>query len=172
MPLFRSRRFDGSFSFPPLYGKSQGGNMKNKRNLNKTARQVFESLQDGAVLITPDGQIVKENQSAFSFTVLANNEDERNKHLQLLKKQDYLIDLETLPGLSGYFPQLLFKVDVQNKKVSNPLIVSVRHFEYLRDKESILGEDVLNNFDELLIKQNKKLAESLVQYNKKKQRKN
>ena len=146
--------------------------MKNKRNLNETARQVFESLQDGPVLITPDGQIVKGNASSFSFIVLANDEDQRNKLVQLLKKQDYSIDLETLPGLSGYFPQLLFKVDVQNKRVTNPLIVSVRHFEYLRDKESILAVDVLNNFDELGIKQNKELAESLVQYNKKKQRKN
>ena len=146
--------------------------MKNKRNLNETARQVFQSLQDGPVLITPDGKIVKENASSFSFTVFANNEDERNKLVQLLKKQDYSIDLETLPGLSRYFPQLLLKVDVQNKRVTNPLIVSVRHFEYLRDKESILGEDVLNNFEELLLKQNKELAESLTQYNKKKQRKN
>lgn len=146
--------------------------MKNKRNLNKTARQVFESLQDGPVLITPDGKIVKENASSFSFTVLANDEDQRNKLVGIFKKQDYSIDLETLPGLSGYFPQLLFKVDVQNKRVTNPLIVSVRHFEYLRDKESILMEDVLNSFDELVIKQNKKLAESLVQYNKKKQRRN
>ena len=172
MPLFYSCRFDGSFSFPPLYGKSQGGNMKNKRNLNQTARQVFESLQDGPVLITPDGQIVKENASSFSFTVFANNEDERNKLVDLFRKQDYSIDLEALPGLSGYFPQLLFKVDVQNKRVTNPLIVSVRHYEYLRDKESILAVDVLDNFDELVIKQNKKLAESLVQYNKKKQRRN
>lgn len=39
--------------------------MKNKRNLNETARQVFESLQDGPVLITPDGQIVKEMQVRF-----------------------------------------------------------------------------------------------------------
>ena len=146
--------------------------MKNKRNLNETARQVFESLQDGPVLITPDGQIVKENASSFSFTVFTNNEDERNKLVQLLKKQDYSIDLETLPGLSGYFPQLLLKVDVQNKRVTNPLIVSVRHYEYLIDKESILAVGVLNNFDELVIKQNKKLAKSLVQYNKKKQRKN
>ena len=146
--------------------------MKNKRNLSETARQVFQSLQDGPVLITPDGKIIKENASSFSFTVLANNEEERDKLVQLLKKQDYSIDLETLPGLSGYFPQQLLKVDVQNKRVTNLLIVSVRHYEYLRDKESILAVDVLNNFEELLIKQNKELAESLVQYNKKKQRKN
>lgn len=146
--------------------------MKNKRNLNETARQVFESLQDGPVLITPDGRIIKENPSSFSFTVLANDEDQRNRLVELLKKQDYSFDLETLPGLSGYFPQLLFKVDVQNKRVTNPLIVSVRHYEYLRDKESILAVDVLNNFDELVLKQNKKLAESLVQYKKKKQRRN
>ena len=146
--------------------------MKNKRNLNETARQVFESLQDGPVLITPDGKIVKENQSSFSFIVLANDEKQRNRLVELFKKQDYSNDLETLPGLSGYFPQLFLKVDVLNKRVTNPLIVSVRHYEYLREKESVLGEDVLNNFEELLIKQNKELAESLVQYNKKKQRKN
>lgn len=142
--------------------------MKNKRNLNETARQIFESLQNGPVLLTPDGKIVKENASSFSFTVLANDEDQRNKLVQLLKKQDYSIDLETLPGLSGYFPQVLLKVDVQNKRITNPLIVSVRHFEYLRDKESILMEDVLNSFDELVVRKNKKLAESLAQYNKKK----
>ena len=146
--------------------------MKNKRNLNEKARQIFESLQNGPVLIIPDGKIVKENASSFSFVVLANDEDQRNRLIDLFRKQEYSIDLETLPGLSGYFPQLLFKVDVQNKKVTNPLIVSVRHFEYLRDKESILAVDVLDNFDELVIKQNKKLAESLVQYNKKKQRRN
>ena len=69
-------------------------------------------------------------------------------------------------GLTTCFPKMLIRIDITNKRLAYPLIVSVRHFEYLRDEESILIGDVLNNFDELVINQNKSLADSLSQMNK------
>ena len=68
-----------------------------------------------------------------------------------------------MPGLTPCFGKCFLKVDVTNKKVFLPLIVAVKHFEYLRDEESILISDVLDNFEELVINKNKKLALSLRQ---------
>ena len=140
--------------------------MKINRDVNETTRQVIESLRDGPVFVTPDGKIVKETPSLFSFTVLTKNEEQRKSLVNKLKSLDYLVDLEKLPGLSRYFPQIFLKVDVENKTATNPLIVSINHFNYLREKESILAKDVLANFDELILNQNAELADSLVQYNK------
>lgn len=50
----------------------------------------------------------------------------------------YLVDLDKMPGLTHCFPKCLLKVDFTNKKLSYPLIVSVRHFEHLIDVKSIL----------------------------------
>ena len=73
----------------------------------------------------------------------------------------YLLDLDKIPGLTPCFPKCLLKVDVINKKVSYPLIISVRHFEHLRDEASILILDVFDNFDEIVTNKNKGLADSL-----------
>ena len=61
------------------------------------------------------------------------------------------------------FSDSLLKIDVANKIVNKPLIVSVNHFIYLNEIDSILLDDVINSFDELVINQNKSLAYSLRQ---------
>ena len=137
-----------------------------EKDIKVVIKQMYEGLENGPVLLTPDGNVVKEKTSSFRFVVKLGNDEQNKKLIEHLKKLKYSIDFETKPGLTPFFGNRLVRIDVANKRVGYPLIVSVRHFEYLRDKESILVADVLNNFDELIINKNKALANSLCQWRK------
>ena len=50
-----------------------------------------------------------------------------------------------------------------NKTVTRPLIVSVNHYLYLREKASISLSDAIDAFDEIVINRNKESLESLIQ---------
>ena len=144
--------------------------MNKEKELKEIIKNLYEGFDSAALFLSnKDGslKVVKEEQSSCSFIVY-----EENNHFEPLldefKKLKYLIDLKNYKGL---IPGLdLIKVDVINKIVTRPLVVSPNHYCYLREKESILLIDVINNFDEMVNKKNKSLIESLYQFNKNKKR--
>ena len=111
--------------------------------------------------INKDGslKVIKEEQ--YSFIVRFDGSKKMNDLLIKFNELGYSIDLEVYGSITPCFPRYLLRVDVNNKEVSYPQIVSVRHFEYLRDEASILISDVFDNFDEIVTKKNKELADSL-----------
>lgn len=144
--------------------------MNKEKELKEIIKNLYEDFDSAALFSSnKDGslKVVKEEQSSCSFIVY-----EENYHFEPLldefRKLNYLIDLKNYKGL---IPGLdLIKVDVINKIVTRPLVVSPNHYCYLREKESILLIDVINNFDEMVNKKNKPLIESLYQFNKNKKR--
>lgn len=144
--------------------------MNKEKELKEIIKNLYEDFDSAALFSSnKDGslKVVKEEQSSCSFIVY-----EENYHFEPLldefRKLNYLIDLKNYKGL---IPGLdLIKVDVINKIVTRPLVVSPNHYCYLREKESILLIDVINNFDEMVNKKNKSLIESLYQFNKNKKR--
>ena len=144
--------------------------MNKEKELKEIIKNLYEGFYSAALFSSnKDGslKVVKEEQSSCSFIVY-----EENNHFEPLldefKKLKYLIDLKNYKGL---IPGLdLIKVDVINKIVTRPLVVSPNHYCFLREKESILLIDVINNFDEMVNKKNKSLIESLYQFNKNKKR--
>lgn len=144
--------------------------MNKEKELKEIIKNLYEGFDSAALFSSnKDGslKVVKEEQSSCSFIVY-----EENYHFEPLldefRKLNYLIDLKNYKGL---IPGLdLIKVDGINKTVTRPLVVSINHYCYLREKESILLIDVINNFDEMVNKKNKSLIESLYQFNKNKKR--
>ena len=140
--------------------------MKKNKQLKQTAKEIHDGIISAAsISVNDDGSlnVVKEPCSKYSFIVRFVSEDKLNILLTKLYELGYLIDLETKHGYSKHFPDSLLKIDVANKIVNKPLIVSVNHFIYLNEIDSILLDDVINSFDELVINQNKSLAYSLRQ---------
>ena len=93
--------------------------------------------------------------------------DETRSFKSLLSKLEefgYSIDLDTFRGLIP--GRELIKVDVTNRTVTRPMVVSINHHQYLMKKGSILIDDVLNSFDEIVVNKNKSLADSLLQHKK------
>lgn len=139
-------------------------------NKDEQLKQIIKDLCDGfnsAVLmfVNKDGSlnVVKEKRSNYIFIVFDGKHDFQNL-LNKLQAVGYSIDIDTFRGL---IPTHVFlKVDVFNKTVSRPVVVSMNHYHYLERTESITLADVLINFDELVISENKELAVSLCQYNK------
>ena len=146
--------------------------MKNDEQLEQIIKALYDGLDSAALLsVNEDGSLnlVKEEKSNYSFVVY-DKERVFEPLLNEFRKLDYLIDLDTVRGLiPGYD---LIKVDVVNKKITRPMVVSPNHYQYLRKEESILLIDAINYFYEIVVKENKVLAESLCQYNKNKDHKN
>ena len=139
------------------------------KKLEQLLKQAYDNLKEGPTLIVPGKdhklKVIHEKQSEFSFIVY----DPENSFKDLLPKLEelgYEVDLEHYRGL--FRCGFLIKVDVTNKKAGNPMIVGINHLHYLRDDESILVEDVLDNFEEIIVNENHELMESLIQYNKRK----
>ena len=138
-------------------------------NKEKQLKEIIKNLCDGSdsaalLSVNKDGSlnVVKEEKSNYSFIVY-DKERVFEPLLSEFKKLGYLIDLDTVRGLiPGYD---LIKVDVINKTITRPLVVSPNHYSYLRGKESVLLIDAINYFDEVVVKKNTSLAESLRQYN-------
>lgn len=143
--------------------------MKDKKQFKKNIKEVFDGL-DGAALISfnQDGSmnVMKDEKTNYSFLIY-DKEGKFNEILNRFYCLGYSINLNTYRGLGR--PQDLIKVDVDNKKIVRPMIVSPNHYKYLVNDESILIENAISNFDELVIECNKQLANSLCQY---KQRRN
>ena len=141
-------------------------------NKNKQLEQVVRNLCDGVdsaalLSINEDGSmnIVEEKQSDYDVEVY----DEHcnfNELVLKLKALGYSIDLDTYRGLIPAGD--VIKINVSKKTVTRPMVVSPNHYFHLRDKGTILATDLLDNFDEIVIKKNKELASSLYQYNKNK----
>lgn len=139
-------------------------------NKEKQLKQIIKNLCDGsdsAALLSfdKDGslKVVKEKKSSYSFIVF----DEKCLFEPLLnefRKLRYFIDLDSFKGLIP--GKDLIKVDISKKTITRPMVVSPNHYSYLRGKESILLIDAINYFDEVVVKENTVLAESLRQYNK------
>lgn len=136
-------------------------------NQDEQLKQIIENLRkgfDGTALVSfnEDGSlnVQTEKNSEYSFIVY-DETSEFNVLLDKLKEQGYSIDLETFRGLIP--GREVIKVDVIKKAVTRPMIVGVNHYLYLRRTESILLKDAIENFEEIVVKQNKKLADSLHQ---------
>ena len=136
-------------------------------NQDKQLKQIIEKLCknfDGTALVSfnKDGSlnIETEPKSEYSFVVYDEN-SEFTGLLDKLKEIGYSIDLETFRGLIP--GREVIKVDVAKKAVTRPMIVGVNHYIYLRRTESILLKDAIDNFEEIVVKQNKELADSLRQ---------
>ena len=106
-----------------------------------------------------------EEQSDYSFIVF---DEERDFEILLRKLEGlgYLFDLDTFHGLIP--ARDLIKVDIANKNVKRPMVVSVNHHRYLRQSESILMSNAMELFDEIVVKKNDVVAGSLHQYQKNK----
>ena len=146
--------------------------MKNDEQLERVIKALYDGLDSAALLsVNEDGSlnVVKEEKSNYSFIVY-DKERVFEPLLSEFKKLGYFIDLDTVRGLIPGFE--LIKVDVVNKTITRPLVVSINHHKYLIEKESILFNDAINYFDEVVVKENTVLAESLRQYNKNKDYKN
>ena len=127
---------------------------------------MFE-INDGPVLLIPNSDdsftVIQETSSDYSFIVLDWNSG-FDSLLDKFKKLNYSIDIDSYPGLIR--PKELLIVDITNKEIRRPLVVSLNHLNYLINHESILINDVIDNFDELIVNKNKSLLESLCQSNK------
>ena len=143
--------------------------MNNDEKLKQIIEALYAGFDSAALLsIDKDGSlnVIKEEKSSYDFIVYEKHcdfEELINKFIDL----GYEVDLDTFRGLIHVCD--LIKVDVANKRVTRPLIVSPNHYHYLRDEGSILLVDLLNNFDEVVIKENKALLESLTQGRKNEQ---
>ena len=137
--------------------------MSKDEQLKQIIKNLYDGLDSAALIFTnQDGSlnVVREEQSSYTFLVY-NKECEFNVLLNKFKEQGYLVDLDIFKGLIP--ARDLIKVDVINKTVTRPLIVSVNHYLYLREKASILLSDAIDAFDEIVINQNKELLESFIQ---------
>lgn len=141
-------------------------------NKDEQLKQVIKNLYDGfdsaALLSTnKDGSltVVREEKSNYSFLVF-DSECDFQILLKKLEVAGYSVDIDTFHGLIP--ARDLIKVDVANKTVTRPLVVSINHYHYLQRTESIKLADILGNFDELVINENKELADSLCQYRRNK----
>ena len=135
-------------------------------------KQIIKNLYDGfdsAALLSAnkDGSltVVREEKSNYSFVVF-DSECDFQILLKKLEVAGYSIDIDTFRGLIP--ARDLIIVDVANKTITRPLVVSINHYHYLQRTESIKLVDVLGNFDELVMNENKELADSLCQYRKNK----
>ena len=138
----------------------------NDEQLKQIIKMLYDGLDSAALLsVNKDGSlnVVKEEQSNYSFVVF---DRERDFQILLDKLQaiGYSVDMDSFRGLIR--ARDLIKVDVINKTVTSPMVVSPNHYHYLQRTDSITIADVLNNFDEIVINKNKKLADSLYQYRK------
>ena len=138
----------------------------NDEQLKQIIKMLYDGLDSAALLsVNKDGSlnVVKEEQSNYSFVVF---DRERDFQILLDKLQaiGYSVDMDSFRGLMR--ARDLIKVDVINKTVTRPMVVSPNHYHYLQRTDSITIADVLNNFDEIVINKNKKLADSLYQYRK------
>lgn len=140
--------------------------VKKDEQLNQIIKDLCDGLNSAALMsVNKDGSlnVVKEERPNYSFIVFDSKHDFQNL-LNKLQAVGYSIDIDTYRGLIPAYD--LLKVDVFNKTVSRPVIVSMNHYRYLERTESITLADVLINFDELVISENKELAASLRQYDK------
>ena len=141
--------------------------MNDEERLKKIIESLYAGFDSAALLIVDkDGSlnVIKEEKSSYDFIVYEKHSDFEeliNKFIDL----SYEVDLDTFRGLIHVCD--LIKVDVANKRVTRPLIVSPNHYHYLRDEGSILLIDLIDNFDEVVIKENKALLEPLTQGSKK-----
>ena len=137
--------------------------MNNDEKLKHIIEALYAGFDSATLLsVNKDGSlnVIKEEKSGHDFIVYEEHcefEELINKFIEL----GYQVDLDTFRGLIHV--RDLIKVDVANKRVTRPLIVSPNHYHHLRDEGSILLVDLLNNFDEVVINKNKSLAESLTQ---------
>ena len=136
-------------------------------NQEEQLKQIIERLYkgfDGTALVSfnKDGSlnIETEKKSEYSFIVYDEN-SEFTGLLDKLKEAGFSIDLETFRGLIP--GREVLKVDVAKQAVTRPMIVGVNQYIYLRRTESILLKDAIDNFEEIVVKQNKELANSLRQ---------
>ena len=140
--------------------------MNKEKQLEQIIKALYSGLDSAALIsVNKDGSlnVEREEQSDYSFVVF----DETRSFKSLLDKLEelgYSIDLDTFHGLIP--GRELIKVDVTNRTVTRPMVVSINHHQYLMKKGSILIDDVLNAFDEIVINKNKSLANLLCQYNK------
>ena len=139
---------------------------------NEQLLQLIDNLREdksGTALISinEDGSfnVTKEEKTDYGFIVFE-NDGNFEPLLTKLVEQGYSLDIKTFHGLIP--ARDLIRVDATHKAVKRPLIVGLNHYRYLKTKESILLIDVLNAFDELIVKKNKELANSLAQYQKNK----
>ena len=142
--------------------------MNKEEQLKEAMKSLYAGLDGAALLSTnEDGSlnVIREEQSDYSFVVFDSN-CKFDVLLDKFKQLGYVIDLDTYRGLIP--PRDLIRVDITHKTISRPLVVSINHYNYLREKESILVEDVLNAFDEMVINKNKTLLDSLYQMNRRK----
>lgn len=137
--------------------------MNKDKRLKQTVNDVCSGTSSAAFISVDkddDLNITKETPSNYCFVVSGLNSELLDK----FKRLGYSIDLEFRGAISqAIHPDFLIRVDVTNKTITRPVIVSVNHFVYLRDIDSILLEDVFKAFDELVINQNKELVNSLRQ---------
>ena len=138
-----------------------------KMDKDELLKQTIESICNGSsetALISCDSDgslnLVTEKKSEFSFTV-CDDSTGFEVLLNKLKELGYTIDLNTFRGIIAI--RCVIKVDVANKRVTRPCVVSAYHYLFLQKIDSILITDVINSFEELVINQNKKLADSLRQ---------
>ena len=158
-----SCRNDGSFLIP-LYGSNKE---EYKMNENDQIMEIVKNLRKekntiALVHANEDGSIdVRvEEKSDYSFLV-CDESCEFPVLLEKLEQSGYSFDLDAFRGLIP--ARNLIKVDITNKTVSRPMIVGINHWYYLRKEESILLNDAINSFDQIVVKQNKELAQSLHQ---------
>lgn len=142
--------------------------MDEEEKLKQIIKNLYEGF-DGAALISnnKDGsvKVAKEKPSEYSFVVFDHDKEFKGL-LDKLKDLGYSIDLDTVPGLIP--GKDLIRVDVSHKTVTRAMVVSINHYKLLQDSESILLEDVLTNFDEIVMNTNKELVDSLYQFRKRK----
>ena len=141
--------------------------MNNDEKLKQIIEALYAGFDSAALLsVNKDGSlnVIKEEKSSYDFVVYEKH-CEFDCVINKLKELGYEVDLDTFRGLIHV--RDLIKVDVANKRVTRPLIVSPNHYHHLRDEGSILLIDLMNNFEEVVIKENKALLESLTQGSKK-----
>lgn len=142
--------------------------MDKDEQLKQIIKNLYDGFDSAALLSTnKDGSlnVVTEECSNYRF-IAFDSECDFQILLKKLEVAGYSIDIDTFRGLIP--ARDLIKVDVSNKTATRPLVVSINHYHYLQRTESIKLADVLANFDELVINENKKLADSLCQYRKNK----
>ena len=142
--------------------------MDKDEQLKQVIKNLYDGFDSAALLSTnKDGSlnVVTEECSNYSF-IAFDSECDFQILLKKLEEFGYSIDIDTFRGLIP--ARDLIKVDVANKTVTRPLVVSINHYHYLQRTESIKLADALGNFDELVINENKELADSLCRYRKNK----
>ena len=141
--------------------------MEKDEKLEAIAKALYENLSTPSLVYFENGnaKVIRETESNYNFVVNYKEKDITDL-LKKFRELNYSVDLETFKGLG--MPVGLLTVDVSNKQIRVPMIVSANHAHYLYKEASILLQDVFDNFDELVVRGNKELAFSLHQCNKSK----